>query len=383
MARRVPSLSALMRAYQRNLKTLERSLRPAVKAAKKTVKALVKSAAQNAKPAKPPKPLKPAKSAAKSTTSTKSTKPAKKAPARKPAAATGDWIAGVATGPAGARRFHLHIPAGLALRPKEKLPLLVMLHGCGQTGLEFANSTRMGKLAARERFLVLYPEQDRFANPQGCWNWYQQRTGQANAEAATLMAAVLQVAQSYPVDLARVAVAGLSAGATMAALMGARFPGHFKAVIAHSGVAPGAAASMATVLAAMGGRRAGHLPAPYAAATATGAALALPPLLVLQGDLDGVVSHRNGLATAQLWAQALGAQAGAPVTQQRGQRYPTRVTEFKVKGRAVVVLRDIARLGHAWSGGPAKLAYSDPAGPDASALAWAFAAREFKKVAAQ
>ena len=374
MARRlrVPSLSALMRAYQRNLKTLERSLRPAVKAAKKTVKTakVLAKSAQSAKPTPKPKPLKAAKSAA---------KPAKKAPARKPTAATGDWIAGVATGPAGARRFHLHVPAGLALRPKEKLPLLVMLHGCGQTGLEFANSTRMGKLAARERFLVLYPEQDRFANAQGCWNWFQQRSGQANAEAATLMGAVLQVAQSYPVDLARVAVAGLSAGATMAALMGARFPGHFRAVIAHSGVVPGAADSVATVLSAMGGLRAGHLPS-----AAFGAAESpLPALLVLQGDVDGVVSPRNGLATAQLWAQALGAQAGEPSTQQRGKRYPARVTEFKVKGRAVVVLRSIARLGHAWSGGAAKLAYSDPAGPDASALTWAFAAREFKKITAK
>lgn len=370
MARRlrVPSLSALVRAYQRNLKTLERSLRPAVKAAKKTVK----TAKVLAKSAQTTKSLKAAKP----------TKPAQKTTLRQPAAVTGDWIAGVASGPAGARRFHLHIPAGLALRPKEKLPLLVMLHGCGQTGLEFASSTRMGKLAARERFLVLYPEQDRFANAQGCWNWFQQHSGQANAEAATLLAAVLQVAQSYPVDLARVAVAGLSAGATMAALMGARFPGHFRAVIAHSGVVPGAAESMATVLSAMGGLRAGHLP-PASSGAAASPLPPLPPLLVLQGDVDGVVSPRNGLATAQLWAQALGAQPAAPVTQQRGKRYPARVTEFKVKGRTVVVLREIARLGHAWSGGAAKLAYSDPVGPDASALAWAFAAREFKKITAK
>ncbi len=371
MARRlrVPSLSALVRAYQRNLKTLERSLRPALKAAKKTAKT-AKVLAQSAQPAK----------------AVKRTKPAPKTAPRKPAPALGDWIAGVASGPAGARRFHLHMPAGLALRPKEKLPLLVMLHGCGQTGVEFANSTRMGKLAARERFLVLYPEQDRFANAQGCWNWFQQRSGQANAEAATLLAAVLQVAQSYPVDLARVAVAGLSAGATMAVLMGARFPEHFCAVIAHSGVAPGTADSIATVLAAMGGHRAGHLPAPQAALADKAKAAGLPPLpplpplLVLQGDVDGVVSPRNGLATAQLWAQALGAKASAPSTQQRGKRYPARVTEFKVKGRTAVVLRNIAHLGHAWSGGAAKLAYSDPAGPDASALAWAFAARQFKSL---
>jgi poly(hydroxyalkanoate) depolymerase family esterase len=364
MARRLrlPSLSALTRAYQRNLKTLTRAMRSAQRAAAKVAKV-----------------AKVAKTA-------KATKATKTAP-RATAASQGDWIAGVATGPAGARRFHLHIPPGLALRPREKLPLLVMLHGCDQTGLEFAQSTRMGKLAARQRFLVLYPEQDRFANAQGCWNWFQQRNGMANAEAATLLAAVVQVAQSYPIDVARVAVAGLSAGGSMAALMGARFAAHFAAVIVHSGVTPGTADSALSALAAMGGHRTGHLPTPHASnisnistiSTISNAA-PLPPLLVLQGTSDHVVSPRNGLAMAQLWAQALGAKASVATSQQRGKRYPMQVTPFKRQGRTVVELRDIVGLGHAWSGGGAKLAYSDPAGPDASALTWAFAARAFKQL---
>ena len=366
MARRLrlPSLSALTRAYQRNLKTLTRAMRSAQRAAAKATKV-----AKTAKATK--KPVKTAK-AAKAT----------KAAPRATATGQGDWIAGVAAGPAGARRFHLYIPPGLALQSREKLPLLVMLHGCDQTGLEFAQSTRMGKLAARERFLVLYPEQDRFANAQGCWNWFQQRNGMANAEAATLLAAVVQVAQSYPIDVARVAVAGLSAGGSMAALMGARFAAHFAAVIVHSGVTPGTADSALSALAAMGGHRAGHLPTPHASAisaSTTNNAAPLPPLLVLQGSSDHVVSPRNGLATAQLWAQALGAKASATTSQQRGKRYPMQVTPFKRQGRTVVELRDIAGLGHAWSGGGAKLAYSDPAGPDASALTWAFAARAFKQ----
>ena len=52
----------------------------------------------------------------------------------------------------------------------ERLPLMVMLHGCGQDANTFAASTRMNRVAMRERFLVLYPEQDRLANAHGCWN---------------------------------------------------------------------------------------------------------------------------------------------------------------------------------------------------------------------
>ena len=81
----------------------------------------------------------------------------------------GDWITGQAVGPAGLRRFRLFRPPGV--RSSERLPLLVMLHGCGQSAAMFARSTRMDRVAAKERFLVMFPEQDLAANPQGCWNW--------------------------------------------------------------------------------------------------------------------------------------------------------------------------------------------------------------------
>ena len=354
MARRsrLFSLSALTRAYQRNLKAFARAARP--------VRVKVPAASRRVAPAVP----------------------ARRA-ASKPMPARGEWAGGIAPGPAGARRYHLYIPPGLALKADEKLPLLVMLHGCGQTGGDLAAATRMNRLAARERFLVLYPEQERMANAHGCWNWFERRNGKAQAEAATLLAAVDKVARRHPVDLARVAVAGLSAGASMAVLMAALYPRRFCAVAMHSGVAPGTAESAATALAAMHGRRAAHLPEPLAGSSDQGVApslLPLPPLLVLHGDADGVVSVRNAAATALLWADALGARAGALRTLQRGQRHAMRVTEFKTRGRTVVALREVAGLAHAWSGGVAQLPFSDPAGPDASALVWAFVARQFARI---
>ena len=167
----------------------------------------------------------------------------------------------------------------------------------------------------------------------------------------------------------------------MAALMAARYPDRFCAVAMHSGVAPGSADSAATAMAAMHGRREAHLPDPPQALAAVGAAMApLPPLLILHGDADNVVSVRNAAATAVLWAESLGARAGPVRTMQRGRRHAVRVTEYKARGRAQVTLREIVGLGHAWSGGAPGLNYSDPAGPDASALVWAFVARQFKKI---
>jgi len=301
----------------------------------------------------------------------------------KPPPGKGDWLSGVAIGAGGARGYHLFRPAGLLLKPGEKLPLMVMLHGCGQSGRDFAASTRMNALAVRQRFLVLYPEQDRLAHPQGCWNWYERRSGKADAEAATLMAAVDQACTLYPVDRERIALAGLSAGASMAALVATRYPQRFRAVVMHSGVAPGAAKSSATALGAMRGQNVPPMPV-TAVGKAMGAAAVfatLPPMLVLHGDADAVVAPSNAVNSAAVWATAMGARPGLPRDVQRGKRRPMRVTDFKRKGRTVVSLCEIAGLGHAWSGGASKLLFSDAAGPDATRMTWAFAMTQFKHAA--
>ncbi|RYF30980.1 MAG: PHB depolymerase family esterase [Comamonadaceae bacterium] len=349
MARR-SSTSALTRAYQRNLKALTKAtLKSTKRIAGQMTRQVTRAVAQQ----------------------------------RKPPPGAGDWIAGMALGPGGTRGYHLYRPPGLMPEPGEKLPLVVMLHGCGQTGRDFAASTRMNRIASRERFLVLYPEQDRLHHPQGCWNWYETRSGKADREAATLMVAIDQVTLLYQVDRARVVVVGLSAGAGMAALLATRYPNRFAAVAMHSGVAPGAAQSTASALGAMQGRR-----APAITATAVGKAMGaaavgttLPPLLVLHGDADSVVAASNAASAAAVWAAATAARPGAERTLQRGQRHAMRVTDFKRAGHTFVTLCQVAGLGHAWSGGAARLPFSDAAGPDASKLVWAFAARQFRKPA--
>lgn len=291
---------------------------------------------------------------------------------RTPPPGAGAWIPGVVVGATGARRFRLYRPPGVGIG--ERLPLMVMLHGCGQDANSFAASTRMNRIAMRERFLVLYPEQDRLANGQGCWNWFDTDTGRAYAEAAQIMKAIDQVCLLHPVDTARVAVAGLSAGASMAALLVTRHPGRFKAVVMHSGIPPGTAHSALSALGAMHG----HRPTMPLAATAGTMEADWPPLLVIHGDSDAVVSPHNGQAAAQAWARAAGARASQSRSVQRGKRYRMSVTDYKRKGSTVATLVAVDRLAHAWSGGAASKPFGDGQGPDASRMAWAFAARQFR-----
>ena len=370
-----------------SLKTLTRQ---AVRAGSRSlVKALKVPAAKRLRPAKAAKTAKPGPAGR----SAAPGKPASAARAAKPqpASGAGTWTSGVAMGPvspAGARRYALYRPPGV--QRGESLPLLVMLHGCGQDAKSFALGTRMNAVAARERFLVLYPEQDRLANAQGCWNWFDTRSGRAEAEAASILRAIDQVCRLQPADRARVVVAGLSAGASMAALLATLHPDRFKAVVMHSGVPPGRANSALSALRAMHGRRAGRLPggvaggvagvtpAGVAGGAAGGIAASWPPLLVIHGVVDPVVAISNGRDAAQAWAAAAGAVAGPPRKVQRGQRYPLTVTDFKRGRHTVATLAAVDRLGHAWSGGAAGQPYSDAKGPDASRLVWAFAARQLR-----
>ena len=360
MARR-PRNPFLSRSFQRTLTAMTRSaLRAGAKvvaqtARAKTVKATTKTAAKST--------LKTTQKRLASAAATP-----KKTP-RVGTAAT-DGRAGVALGPSGARRYRLFKPLGVLRH--ERLPLLVMLHGCTQDARGFSASSRMNSVAARERFLVLYPEQDRTANAQRCWNWFDTRSGRAEREADSIDAAIAQICLTQPVDVQRIAVAGLSAGASMAALLAMRRPERFRAVAMHSGVAPGVAHSTATAIGAMLGRRTKATPA---APLASG--LHLPALLVIHGSADHTVAPSNGLEAARLWAEVEGAKPGTTRTVQRGARHATQVTDYRVPGRLVATLCEISGLGHAWSGGAPSQPFSDPKGPDASRMIWSFMAKQF------
>ena len=293
-------------------------------------------------------------------------------PASRPASARAEALRpGIAMGTTGSQRYQLYKPPG-AVRG-ERLPLVVMLHGCTQDGAAIAASSRMNSLAARERFMVLYPQQSRLANAQGCWNWFDTRNGRAQREADAIGAAISQVCLTQPVDAGRMAIAGFSAGAGMAALLASRQPGLFKAVVMHSGIGPGVAHSSATALSAMRGRRAGAALSPLPGDGP------LPALLVIQGTADHVVARSNGASTAERWAAHAqpAAKASQPRTVQRGKRRSATLTDYRMGARIKATLCEIDGLGHAWSGGAPGLPYSDPAGPDASRMVWAFAARQF------
>ena len=265
------------------------------------------------------------------------------------------FIAGTFSNAAGSRTYKLFIPSRCQ---GQRLPLIVMLHGCTQSPDDFAAGTRMNFLAEEQNCFVVYPEQPSGANQSKCWNWF--RTGdqrRGGGEPSMIAGITRQIMRNHVIDPKRVYVAGLSAGGAAAAIMGATYSDLYAAVGIHSGLACGAASDLPSAFAAM--RQGGGSKAVADGKTSV-------PTIVFHGDRDTTVHPKNG---DQIIEQS--ARATSPTTKVLRGRVPhghayTRTVLIDGAGRAISEHWNIDGAGHAWSGGSPAGSYTDPQGPDAT-----------------
>lgn len=276
---------------------------------------------------------------------------------------------------AGSRAYKVYVPAAQSDAPRA---MIVMLHGCTQSADDFAAGTRMNRLADEHGFMVVYPEQAAHANPSKCWSWFKPQDQLRGAGEPSLIAGIVrEVARRNGADPTRIYVAGLSAGAAMAVVLGETYPELFAGVGAHSGLPYGSAHDLPSALSAMKGGRSG-MPGlkgvAGAAATPSRKAVQAVPVIVFHGDRDHTVRQTNGAQIVQQARDAHGAQgegAGLRVSTQSGVtpggRRFSRTVHADSEGRARIESWTLHGAGHAWSGGHASGSYTDGAGPDASA----------------
>ena len=260
------------------------------------------------------------------------------------------------------------------------MPMVVMLHGCRQDAETFAGLTRMNGIADRDNFLVLYPEQRRLANSLRCWNWFSRSAQTGAGEAAILADMIRTLADEHGVDIDRIYIAGLSAGAAMATNLAVCHADLFAACALHSGISFGAAASSHQAVKVMreGSQKDAKDAGRRAFIQSRGKAERMPAIII-QGDGDEVVNPINAEQTASQFAELnrLLAEDASPAAvepnetssvNRNGSRYQYMTTDIRQGGHAVIRKVVVAGLGHAWSGGPDDYHFSDPRGPDASEL---------------
>jgi poly(hydroxyalkanoate) depolymerase family esterase len=239
----------------------------------------------------------------------------------------------------------------------------------------------MNQAADRHRFVVAYPEQTDRRNPQGCWSWFLENHQQRDSGEPALLADITQEVSARlgaGVDRDRIFIAGMSAGAAMAVVLGVTHPDLFAAVGVHSGLAYRSATNQRTAFEAMA--RGGSDPARRGrdAFEAMGERARPMPIIVVHGTADTVVRPINGHQVVEQWlatnglvaAGAFNAHASRPHSVIRGQvahGHPyTRYRWSDSQGQVLQEFLKVEGLGHAWSGGDHTGSYTDPRGPDAS-----------------
>jgi poly(hydroxyalkanoate) depolymerase family esterase len=160
-------------------------------------------------------------------------------------------VVGFGSNPGNVRMF-AYVPERLSRSPA----LVVALHGCTQSALVYDRGSGWSTLAETHGFVVVYPEQQRSNNPQGCFSWFlPSDTARDAGEALSIRQMVDHAIRNWGIDRRRVFVTGLSAGGAMASTMLATYPEVFSGGAIIAGLPYGCAATVEEAFSAMLGRQ--------------------------------------------------------------------------------------------------------------------------------
>ena len=215
-------------------------------------------------------------------------------------------------------RMFRHIPPRLP----PGAPLVVILHGCGQSAAGYDEGTGWSRLADRHGFALLAPEQKSSNNPNGCFNWFAPDDhARGRGEAASIAQMIDTLVAARKLDPNRVFITGLSAGGAMTSAMLAAYPELFAGGAIIAGLPSGAAHNVYEALNAMR-----HVPDRSPAQWGDAVRQASdhkgpwPRVSVWHGDADMVVHAANGQAAAAQWADVHGLSDAVLEVEKGGER---------------------------------------------------------------
>ena len=281
------------------------------------------------------------------------------------------------------RSYKLYVPSSYTAGTP--LPLVIMLHGGTQNPDDFAAGTQMNVVAERESFLVAYPDQPSSANLTKCWNWFETaHQSRGSGEPRSIVGVVDHIKSRYSVDEQRIYVAGFSAGAAMAVIMGVTYPDIFAAIGVHSGLEYKAAENMTNAFIAMYTGGPDPVQQGNRGYTAMGSYARVVPTMVIHGSSDSTVVPVNGDQVIAQMAQTndraydgvdnneIDDVADQTLTGTTGRNWTRYLYKNSATNEIVLEKLVVQGLGHAWSGGSTSGSYTDPNGPNASELFWDF-----------
>jgi poly(hydroxyalkanoate) depolymerase family esterase len=269
------------------------------------------------------------------------------------------------------QEFSYYAPKSASTAPKA---LLVLMHGCKQYGHDIFEITRIKKYADEKNFYVLMPEQNRFYNYDGCWNWfstYNQTRGNMMELEKTIQG-IQWFQANFNVDKNNIVAAGMSAGAAMANDLAYCYPEVFSGAFLHSGVAFAVAQDTTTaetvIVDTTNFENKNLQKLAISCQHPNIKTQKLKRFVIVHGDNDPRVVPKNGEMEKQQAQSYLEKIYGVGTNRMSNATdgYPYKKTTISKKNSYNIDFYQIEKLVHAWSGGAAGHDNSDPNGPSAT-----------------
>ena len=102
--------------------------------------------------------------------------------------------------------------------------VVLILHGCSQSAADIYTIADWDKLAKKNDFIVLYPQQKITNNVSQCFNWMLEGDVNKSGECLSIYNMMRYAIDSMHIDSSRIFLYGVSAGACMSEVLCANYP---------------------------------------------------------------------------------------------------------------------------------------------------------------
>lgn len=125
-------------------------------------------------------------------------------------------------------RMYQYIPKNLD--NGKNVPLMLVLHGSGQTAFSLSRASGFNKLADSLGFIVIYPDQPFYNNLLTSFSFYMPgKVKKDQGETASVRNMILYMKENHNIDPKRIFITGMSAGGAMSNVMLNAYPELFAA----------------------------------------------------------------------------------------------------------------------------------------------------------
>lgn len=181
--------------------------------------------------------------------------------------------------------------------------LVVLLHGCGQSGEKLAQQSGFLEQAERHKFSLLIPQQQSSNNATGCFNWFS-KADQEKGKGETLSIINMIDSLQSATNAKNTYIVGLSAGGAMASSLMSLYPQKFDAGAVIAGIPYPCADNLIKAISCM--KSGTDMTAKQLAKSIHQPNTTWPQLTVITGAEDKIVNPKNSELMALQWAYLSG-----------------------------------------------------------------------------